>query len=105
MFDGYQRLMPRSRDTAPAVIVAIDEPSLDARGQWPWSRPLVAELLRAILATRPAAVGVDVLFVEPDRASADGDAVLADAIDDGKVVLGVAGLEYRDRRFPFPPQA
>jgi len=97
--------MPRSRDTAPAVIVAIDEPSLDARGQWPWPRPLVAELLRAILATRPAAVGVDVLFVEPDRASVDGDAVLADAIDDGKVVLGVAGLEYRDRRFPFPPQA
>jgi len=104
-FDGYQRLMPRSRDTAPAVIVAIDEPSLDARGQWPWPRPMVAELLRAILATRPAAVGVDVLFVEPDRASADGDTVLADAIDDGKVVLGVAGLEYRDRRFPFPPQA
>ena len=32
-FDGYQRLMPRSRDTAPAVIDAIDEPSLDARGQ------------------------------------------------------------------------
>jgi serine phosphatase RsbU (regulator of sigma subunit) len=104
-FDGYQRLMPRSRDTAPAVIVAIDERSLDARGQWPWPRPSVAELLKAILAARPAAVGLDLLFVEPDRASADGDAALADSIEGQKVVLGLAGLEYRDRRFPFPPQA
>ena len=96
--------MPRSRDTAPAVIVAIDELSLDARGQWPWPRTAVAELLEAILAAQPAAVGVDLLFVEPDRSSPGGDAALADAIQGERVVLGVAGLEYRDRRFPFPPQ-
>src|SRR5947208_3372425 len=53
----------------------------------------------------PAAVGVDLLFVEPDRSSPTADAVLAQAIQPGKVVMAIAGLEYRDRRYPFPPQA
>ena len=105
VFDSYQRLMPRNRASAPAVIVAIDERALDARGQWPWPRTLMAELLRAILAAGPAAVGVDLFFAEPDRASPAGDAALAEAIEGEKVVLGIAGLEYRDRRFPFPPSA
>ncbi len=104
LFDGYQRLMPRPRATAPAVIVAIDERALDTRGQWPWPRTLVAELIRAIGAAQPAAVGVDLLFVEPDRSSASADAVLAQAIQGQKLVMGIAGLEYRDRRYPFPPQ-
>ena len=103
LFDGYQRLFPRERESAPAVIVEIDEPSLDARGQWPWPRSEVAELMRAILAAQPAAVGVDLLFVEPDRSG--GDAALAQAIQNKNVVLGIAGLEQRDRRFPFPPRA
>jgi serine phosphatase RsbU (regulator of sigma subunit)/CHASE2 domain-containing sensor protein len=87
------------------VVVAIDERALDARGQWPWPRTVVAQLIDAINAARPAAVGVDLLFVEPDRSSATADALLAQAIQPGKVVMGIAGLEYRDRRYPFPPQA
>src|SRR5207302_9606268 len=39
LFDGYQRLMPRVRSSAPAVIVDIDERSLDTLGQWPWPQP------------------------------------------------------------------
>src|SRR5919197_829075 len=105
VFDTYQRLMPRSRASAPAIIVAIDERALDARGQWPWPRTVMAELLRAIVAAGPAAVGGGLFFAEPDRASPAGDAVLAEAIEGEKVVLGIAGLEYRDRRFPFPPSA
>ena len=105
MFDGYQKLMPRSRVSAPAVIVAIDERALDARGQWPWPRSVVAQLVDAISAAQPAAVGIDLLFVEPDRSSATSDAVLAQAIQRGKVVMGIAGLEYRDRRYPYPPSA
>jgi adenylate cyclase len=97
--------MPRVRASAPAVIVAIDERALDARGQWPWPRTVVAELMRAIVAAQPAAVGVDLFFPEPDRSSPDGDAALAQAIEGQPVVLGIAGLEYRDRRFPFPPSA
>ena len=102
-FDVYQKLMPRARVSAPAVVVAIDERSLDERGQWPWPRTLVAQLMEAIDAAGPAAVGVDLLFVEPDRSAPGADSALAQAIQHGRVVMGIAGLEYRDRRYPFPP--
>lgn len=105
LFDSYQKLMPRSRESAPAVVVAIDEASLDARGQWPWPRSVLAELLRAISAAQPAAVGVDLLLVEPDRSAEGADAAVARAISGHKVVLGVAGLEWVDRRFPAPPRS
>ena len=97
--------MPRVRSSAPAIIVAIDERALDARGQWPWPRTTSAELLRALSAAGPAAIGIDLLFVEPDRSVAGADGALAEAIRNHKVVLGIAGLGTRDRRFPFPPQA
>src|SRR2546422_8576498 len=103
LFDGYQRLMPRVRSSAPAVIVHIDERSLDTLGQWPWPRSVTADLVRAISRAGPAAIGVDVLFVEPDRSVAGADAALAQALQGGKVVLGIAGIDYRDRRFPHPP--
>jgi len=97
--------MPRQRVGAPAVVVEIDERTLDAKGQWPWPRNVVAELIRAIADAKPAAIGVDLLFVEQDRASPGADAILAAAVQGNNVVLGIAGLERRDRRFPFPPQA
>jgi len=104
VFDAYQRLMPRPRESAPAIIVEIDERALDAQGQWPWPRTQVAELVRAIARARPAAIGLDLLFTEPDRSSADADRSLAQALQESTSVLGIAGLEQPDRRFPNPPQ-
>jgi adenylate cyclase len=97
--------MPRQRSSAPAVIVAIDERALDAHGQWPWPRTVAADLVRGIAQAGPAAIGVDLLFIEADRSVAGADGQLAQAVQGSKVVLGIAGLEYRDRRFPYPPQA
>lgn len=85
--------------------MAIDEAALEARGQWPWPRTLVADLVRAIARAGPAAIGVDLLFVEPDRSTPGADAALAQALEGRKVVLGIAGLEYPDRRFREPPRA
>ena len=105
LFDGYQMAMPRKRASAPAMIVAIDERALDVRGQWPWPRTVVADLIRRIAQAGPASIGVDLLFIEPDRSTPGADGQLAKAIQGSRVVLGVAGLEFRDRRFPLPPQA
>jgi serine phosphatase RsbU (regulator of sigma subunit)/CHASE2 domain-containing sensor protein len=105
LFDAYQKVFPRIRASAPAMIVDIDEASLEARGQWPWPRSLVAELMHAIARAGPAAVGVDLLFVEPDRSTPGADAALAQALQGGKFVLGIAGLDHRDRRFRLPPKA
>ena len=68
-FDAYQRLMPRSREKAPAIIVEIDERSLALHGQWPWPRTLLAHLIERIQAGGPYAVGLDLIFPEPDRLS------------------------------------
>jgi len=113
--DRYQEVSPRLRRSAPAVIVAIDETSLARFGQWPWPRDLVAKLFDGIAAARPAAIGVDLLFPEPDRLSPEWlastisdadprlaerlaklprhDALLAGAIRAAPVALGIAGLE------------
>ena len=97
--------MPRERVGGPAVIVEIDERALELKGQWPWPRTVVAELIEAIADAKPAAIGVDLLFVEPDRSSPKADATLAQAIHGRNVVLGIAGLERRDLRRGRPPAA
>jgi len=105
LFDGYQAAFPRERRSAPAVIVEIDERALVAHGQWPWPRTRLAELVLAIAAHRPAAIGFDLLLPEPDRFSPRGDAALAAALRGRPTVLAIAGLEAADARYPDPPRA
>lgn len=127
LFDGYQKLFPRERRSAPAVIVAIDEEALQRFGQWPWPRTRVAQLIAGIAAAKPAAIGVDLLFPEPDRFSPSAvvrdllalppevarvlqllpsnDDALARAIRGRNVVLGIAGLEEVNPKFAHPPRA
>jgi CHASE2 domain-containing sensor protein len=60
------------------VIVAIDQQSLTAGGRWPWPRARQAELLTKILAQKPAAVLLDVVF--DTRSEPADDAALAEAL-------------------------
>jgi signal transduction histidine kinase len=68
-FDLQQSAWPRSLEGRRVVIVDVDEASLIWVGQWPWPRSTVARLTSAIAAMRPAVIGFDVLFPEPDRLS------------------------------------
>ena len=52
-----------------AVVVDIDERSLNALGQWPWPRVLLAELIAKIERENATAIGVDIIFPERDRTS------------------------------------
>jgi CHASE2 domain-containing sensor protein/serine phosphatase RsbU (regulator of sigma subunit) len=114
-FDAYQALAPRERASAPAVIVAIDDTSLNLHGQWPWPRTLMAKLITSIANAEPAVIGVDIVMPEPDQYSparlprvlpeldADiaarmermesNEAALAAALGRAKSVLGAAGLD------------
>jgi adenylate cyclase len=47
------------------VVVAVDDPSVDTVGRWPWPRTVFAQLLDRIAAAQPLAIGVDVMFSEP----------------------------------------
>ena len=91
LLDAYQKAWPRERKSAPAVIVAIDEASLAKYGQWPWPRSELARLVTAI--------GIDLLFPEPDRHGGNAvtpeatgnDLLFAVALRDNRAVLAIAG--------------
>lgn len=115
-FDSYQSILPRKVQSMPAVIVEIDEKSLNEIGQWPWPRTETARLIDRIAAAAPAAIGIDLLWPQPDRLSPEAiartlpqtenvtrdrllalpsnDKVLADAVARAPVVLAIAG-EYQ----------
>lgn len=114
-FDRLQRVFPRHAASQPVKVVAIDERALAEVGQWPWPRATTAALVAAVNAQQPRAVGIDVLFAEADRysgprlaaafpglgddarrallAQPSGDALLAQAMVAGPVVLGRAGID------------
>src|SRR5262249_36981276 len=68
-FDFYQNIKPRIATERPVTIVDIDEDSIRAFGQWPWPRTLVADLLTRLYEMQSVAMGFDIVFPEPDRAS------------------------------------
>lgn len=58
------------------AVIAIDEKSLQEYGQFPWQRDRYAELLQALESSPPAAIGFDILFLDPSPQ----DEELAEAI-------------------------
>ncbi len=114
-FDLYQQLKPYDpgKNNRPVVIVSIDEKSLRSKGQWPWPRSLLAELINTIGEHGAAAIGLDFYMPEPDKSSPDyiaqqihddqllsallarqpgHDALLKAAIAQNPVVLGAVGV-------------
>ncbi len=53
----------------PIVIVDIDERSLAQLGQWPWPRDIVAQLIDRLRQQGARVIGLDMIFIEPDRTS------------------------------------
>ena len=119
LFDVYQRVMPRDAERIYTRIVEIDEASLNEYGPWPWPRFLLAELAQKISEKGALAIGIDIIFPEPDRygsarflesygavpeqlkksllALPDPDRVFARSISRLPVVLGRSGVfEHRD---------
>ncbi|MDO8273944.1 MAG: CHASE2 domain-containing protein [Serpentinimonas sp.] len=109
VFDQYQRWSPRVYAPQPVRIIDIDEASLQRVGQWPWPRTQVADMVQRLNEAGAAAIGLDILFIEPDRTSPqavaqrwpldpqtrqtllqlpDHDALLGQTLADRHVVLG-----------------
>ncbi|MEA1922679.1 MAG: adenylate/guanylate cyclase domain-containing protein [Pseudomonadota bacterium] len=94
------------------IIVDIDDRSLAELGQWPWPRSLWAEIISRVGRNKPLAIGLDIVFAEPDRSSPhqiatslkdfnlstscqeqllelpDNDQILAKSLENYPVVLG-----------------
>jgi len=114
VFDQYQKIKPRVLEgESPVAVIDIDEKSIAELGQWPWSRTVIADMVRNATAAGAGVIGFDVVFAEPDQTSVarvaekmppslisgelrdrlasipTNDSVMANAIkESGKVVLG-----------------
>ncbi|MEN9374253.1 MAG: hypothetical protein RIR79_1805 [Pseudomonadota bacterium] len=96
-FDQFQRWHPRPYTPTVVQVVDIDEASLAAYGQWPWSRTRIAELVDMLASYGATAIVFDVLFAEPDQCqnpttnptTPDFDAALARSLQKYPVVLGM----------------
>jgi signal transduction histidine kinase len=88
--DTYFRLQQGGSRSPAVELVLIDDASLGRYGRWPWPRTRLADLIGAVSAQRPRAIGLDILLSElederNDRAlqesiRAAGNVVLADRI-------------------------
>ena len=67
--DSFLKYSASGKPANNTVVIDIDEVSLSAVGQWPWPRYRMGSLLQTIARASPAAIGLDVLFSEPDRSS------------------------------------
>lgn len=98
-FDIYQRLLPRDVPLDQVAIVAIDDASLSSFGRWPWPRQKVGEVVALIEQSGAAAIGLDLLFPEPDlsdqgRAS---DAAFAATLRQSPSVLAMTLAENGEK--------
>ena len=55
--------------TKQVVIVNIDEKSLKALGQWPWSRDKISQILINLTNSEALIIGLDIFFAETDTKS------------------------------------
>lgn len=69
-FDTFLQMSPRKADPEfPVKVVAIDEASLKALGQWPWPRSVLANLIARLDEAGAKAIALDLVFPEADRLS------------------------------------
>lgn len=67
--DSFLKYSANGKVAQSAVVIDVDDVSLSAVGQWPWPRYIMASLVKKVANAKPAAIGLDILFAEPDRTS------------------------------------
>jgi adenylate cyclase len=130
VFDTFQKIEPQQYSTdLPVRIVKIDDPSIEAIGQWPWSRSVFVKMLDNLQALGAAVVAFDIVFPEPERDSLSdlltrlpddpmaktvlkrlkalpsNDQLLAQAISQQPTVMGIMGVSHATDRKPDPSAA
>ncbi|GET36859.1 CHASE2 domain-containing protein [Microseira wollei] len=95
-------ILPKPNWDKRIAVIAIDEASLRKLGRFPFARDRYTKLLQALSPSRPAAVGLDIIFAEPspddsqlaDAIRASGNVILAEPWDDrGKIIPIISILD------------
>ncbi|MCH9696548.1 MAG: EAL domain-containing protein [Gammaproteobacteria bacterium] len=95
LYDAFIRFnsQPPAEDI---VIVAVDEKSMLNLGRWPWSRRYHAALINKLDNAGAKAIGLSIIFSEPDISHPEDDLLLEQAIrNSGKVILPVVSNTQR----------
>lgn len=69
LYDSYLRHQSSGVISDKVVVIDVDERSINSIGQWPWPRYRIAELIEKLGEMQPSAIGIDIVFPEPDRTS------------------------------------
>lgn len=69
MRDAYFLYRGEMPNGGSVVIVDIDEASLRALGQWPWSRDKLSKIIENLTSAGVAVIGIDAVFAEEDCTS------------------------------------
>ncbi|MCM8788298.1 MAG: adenylate/guanylate cyclase domain-containing protein, partial [Candidatus Omnitrophica bacterium] len=86
LYDLMFLMKGKEKPPEEVVIVAIDEPSIENLGRWPWNRDIIAKLIDKLSEYCPAVISFDVIFSEPEK----NDSALAKSINSaGNVILPV----------------
>lgn len=87
----YNRTSPEQGE---CVVIGIDEYALEQLGPWPWTRDIMADVIDILNMdpeTKPAAIGIDVIF--SSAMEEYGDERLAESIEEsGNVILACSGM-------------
>ncbi|MCH9780565.1 MAG: adenylate/guanylate cyclase domain-containing protein, partial [Alphaproteobacteria bacterium] len=126
LFDYYVATDALTRENVPSpvAIIDIDEKSLDALGQWPWPRTVLAQLLLQLKEYGAVAIAMDVIYAEYDRTSPrlvastnplippdiqaklaalpDNEQVMAYAMSQFPTVLGMVSRDKPANATPLP---
>ena len=92
-FDGYQVYSER-KPSETVTVVNIDEQSIAQKGQWPWPRDQIADLIYRLRDANAGIIVMPILFSEPDRAGED--LALAEALQYGVVISQTASARTND---------
>jgi adenylate cyclase len=68
-YDSLMRSQTTGSTSDEVLVVDVDERSITEIGQWPWPRYRMAQLIEKLAAMQPAAIGLDIIYAEPDRTS------------------------------------
>ncbi len=90
-------ILPKPNWDNRVAVIAIDEASLRKLGRFPFSRDRYTKLLQTLSPSRPAAVGLDIIFAEAspddsqlaDAIRASGNVIVAQAWDDQEQLIPI----------------
>ncbi len=127
IYDIFLRANGGGTPSPTPALIDIDDASLASIGQWPWPRHIVGKLVANLTEAGAAAIGLDIIFSEPDNTSLkslqesfeqhfnmhlpltsipaelyDNDRIFATILQQSPVVLG-SFTQFKGHITPLPP--